>query len=145
MNIILKQETDTGDILAGDKIYCRGMKITIFGENEIDYMYKTGLTGTDLCWIDMSNSFLYNETLAVTSPLVQHSITNNNTIIPSNVEVYLSKITTSGEIEFHIKGNYPGINLRYAYITFRYTKKINKEQLLRCSLFFIWLGRYRYI
>lgn len=49
MNIILKQETDTGDMLAGDKIYCRGMKTTVFGKNEIDYMYKTGLTGTDLC------------------------------------------------------------------------------------------------
>lgn len=71
----------------------------------------------------MSNTFLYNETLAVTSPLVQHSTTDNNTIIHSNVEVYLSKNTTSGEIEFHIKGNYPGINLCCAYITLDTLKK----------------------
>ena len=74
----------------------------------------------------MSNSFLYNETLAMTSPLVQHSTADNNTIIPSNVEAYLSKNTASGEIEFHIKGNSPGINLCCAYIRFRYTKKKNK-------------------
>ena len=62
----------------------------------------------------------------MTSPLVQHSTADNNTIIPSNVEAYLSKNTASGEIEFHIKGNSPGINLCCAYIRFRYTKKKNK-------------------